>query len=494
MRRLLPLLLALLAACQVDVEGAPCRIGSAGDCPSGQGCGLDERCSVRAASCALCTPDDVRCEGTKIQRCSAASDPVCGAWETTTRCEEAGLVCGEKSGAPSCECAEVADGVFWADPAGGKDPSLVATGALEPPACRMPRLTDALAKASMLVAGNGVVRSVPSSEAVLVFEEESFPVRIPTNVILEASTTATIRAGSSSTVSALVELHGALRGFRIENVDAKEVGIDARCVGSTPPEMRDVILDGASTLAKGIVVSGSCGSHIEDVFVLRAKDAALVVDASPEAVVTVLGGRFAESGVGVELRGGTLEIERGAARTEIASNLREGLLISGSSGLRARATQVDIVSNYGTGVVIEAVPATAELSLNECRIRSNGFAAARIYGLNRTAGGMLVAQTSNLAAFSFTGNTVFANAGDQVGVWSEGAWSFSGGECGVSSNAFGCIGTGAYALYATSRATVDATFNVWSSDPPTLIVNGVSYSPVCTGHAAAPAAPACPAE
>jgi hypothetical protein len=503
MRRLLPLLVAALAACQVDVEGAPCRIGSAGDCPAGQGCGFDERCSTRAASagCPVCTPGAVRCEDTKIQECSAdadrGGDPVCGGWVMTTQCR-GGLVCGEKSGVPGCECAEVTDGVFWADPAAGQDASLVATGALEPSACRMPRLTDALAKASAFVAGNGVVRAVPSGDAAMVFEHESFPLRIPTNVTLEASTTATIRAPPSSTSTSLVELHGVLSGFVIENVAAQGIGIEARCVGSKPPEMRDVLVEGAGTLANGILVSGPCGSYIEDVFVRRANGAALVVDAAPEAMTTARGGRFAESGVGVELRGGTLEIEPGAAPTEIASNVREGLLISGGNGLRARAARVDVASNGGTGVVIEAVPATAEISLDGCTIRSNGFAAARTYGSDppRTAGGMLVAQTSTLTAFSFTGNTVFANAGDQVGVWSEGAWSFSGGACGGASNAFGCIGTGAYALYATSRATVDATFNVWSSDPPTLIVSvpRVSYSPVCTGHAAAPAAPACPAE
>jgi hypothetical protein len=502
MRRLLPLLLAALAACQVDVEGAPCRNGYAGDCPAGQACGLDEHCSTRAASagCELCTPDDVRCEGTKIQKCSAASDPVCGAWETTTPCQD-GLVCGEKSGAPSCECAEVADGVFWVDPAGGRDTSRVATGALEPPACRLPRLTDALANASAFVAGDGaaLVRT-PPGETGIVFEDESFPLHIPTSVTVETSTAASIRAAPGSTATSLIELHGALSGFRIENVDPQALGIDARCVGFKPPELRDVLLEGNLKLATGILVSGPCGSHVEDVFVRRATGSALVVDAAPEAVTTVLGGRFAESGVGLELRGGMLEIQPGAASTEIASNLREGLLISGGNGLSLRAAGVNVVANGGTGLVIEAVPEAAEISLDGCTIHSNGFVAPRIYGSGsdpaRSAGGMLVAQTKALAAFSFTGNVVSANAGDQVGVWSEGAWSFSGGGCGSASNAFGCIGTGAYALYATTSATVDATFNVWSSDPPTSIVNvsRVSYSPACTGHAAAPAAPACPAD
>ena len=55
-----------LVACQVNVEGAHCnQPGSAEQCPSGQACGNDGRCSERAAACgARCTPGEVRCGGT----------------------------------------------------------------------------------------------------------------------------------------------------------------------------------------------------------------------------------------------------------------------------------------------------------------------------------------------------------------------------------------------------------------------------------------------
>jgi hypothetical protein len=45
-------LAALLGGCVVDVDGAPCAVsGQSTDCPSGQACGNDHRCSARAQAC-----------------------------------------------------------------------------------------------------------------------------------------------------------------------------------------------------------------------------------------------------------------------------------------------------------------------------------------------------------------------------------------------------------------------------------------------------------
>ncbi len=68
MRRAILLLpaLAALAACSVELEGAACETpGNTDQCPAGQKCGMDKKCSVRAADpdCLFCELDDTSCGG-----------------------------------------------------------------------------------------------------------------------------------------------------------------------------------------------------------------------------------------------------------------------------------------------------------------------------------------------------------------------------------------------------------------------------------------------
>jgi len=80
-RRLAAYLLAAsaaLSACSVATEGAPCA--SAANCPSGQGCGLDGRCSVRALSCVACSAGASRCGAGGLEACEVSADGVCAAW------------------------------------------------------------------------------------------------------------------------------------------------------------------------------------------------------------------------------------------------------------------------------------------------------------------------------------------------------------------------------------------------------------------------------
>jgi hypothetical protein len=112
------LLLALIpaAGCQVNVEGAPCVApGKLDDCPEGQACGNDLRCSKRAAACAdetaRCrpgvTPSRCRTNGSAIEKCTSA-DPVCGTWAVAAAeddCASASLACVEWQGTRVCEGA-----------------------------------------------------------------------------------------------------------------------------------------------------------------------------------------------------------------------------------------------------------------------------------------------------------------------------------------------------------------------------------------------------
>jgi hypothetical protein len=86
----------LLAACGVDTEGAPCAAND--NCPAGQGCGANLRCSAKALACTSCRPDDRRCaDDGAVATCVAAADAVCSSWSAAP-CS-AGQVCGDASSA-----------------------------------------------------------------------------------------------------------------------------------------------------------------------------------------------------------------------------------------------------------------------------------------------------------------------------------------------------------------------------------------------------------
>jgi hypothetical protein len=96
------ILLALaLAACGVDVEGAPCATpGEITNCPTGQACGADLRCSVKALDCAKCVPGDRRCASGGVETCVAGG--ACSSWSLSA-CP-APQTCHDSAAGPSCAC------------------------------------------------------------------------------------------------------------------------------------------------------------------------------------------------------------------------------------------------------------------------------------------------------------------------------------------------------------------------------------------------------
>lgn len=109
MRRAILLLpaLAALAACSVELEGAACDTpGNTDQCPAGQKCGNDHRCSVAAAdpACGFCEIGTTQCNGTtKVQSCAKVDD-VCSRWnEVTCTGDER---CLGSAGAFSCAVPE----------------------------------------------------------------------------------------------------------------------------------------------------------------------------------------------------------------------------------------------------------------------------------------------------------------------------------------------------------------------------------------------------
>ncbi|MBI5067827.1 MAG: hypothetical protein HZB56_06265 [Deltaproteobacteria bacterium] len=102
MRRLaLAVLLALAGtACSVKTEGAACTIEGESNCPAGQACGYDGKCSEEAAGCGtICTQHS--CSGQTLRRCEPTS-AVCAALQQNGTTCEASQACDATAGACVC--------------------------------------------------------------------------------------------------------------------------------------------------------------------------------------------------------------------------------------------------------------------------------------------------------------------------------------------------------------------------------------------------------
>lgn len=131
MRRVLfvAALFALLAACSLkSPEGAACDdVGGIGQCPEGQRCGHDRRCSVAATECGPSICAATTCNGKELSKCEASAAGVCASVAPSTcsehqECDEAtescecpvggcGLyrTCTPVIGGTSCECKPTGD-------------------------------------------------------------------------------------------------------------------------------------------------------------------------------------------------------------------------------------------------------------------------------------------------------------------------------------------------------------------------------------------------
>lgn len=530
MRRGIAILAALaLAACSVDVEGAQCRVpGAAEDCPSGQACGNDLRCSARALACATagtrCDPAPAYCVGkARVERCSAEADPVCGAL-VSEDCAAAGLECGTR-GPAACECpvALAPTSEFAADPVAGspRGAAPFATGAASPPVCRFKRLGDALdAAADAALAGGATsVRAHGAAGALVVFGDvvtgEQLPLEVAAGVTLhgaDAPAGATVVRAEGVTATALVSLRGAIEDVRVESVPvapaggglvgATGTGIATECplvVGAPRPRIEAVAVDGGRSLTKGIeVAGGTCGADLSRVEVSRVAGTALEVAADAGVAVTVRGSTFRDSAAGVRATGGKLTIEPAEGTpSEVRGNAGEGIVITGGTAttLDVTVTGTQVRENGGTGLVLDVVSTASKLTVSGCVVYANGEGTPRRYGPGspqRAAGGVFIRQSA-LSPLVFDTNRVSSNAGDQL-AFEGGSWSISPGACGPASNVFGCVGAN-YAVGIAGGGTVDASFSVW---PDALwdgyVSPGVTSSAYCNSAAGAPTPPAtCPA-
>jgi hypothetical protein len=504
MRRACVILAALaFAACKVDVEGAGCVTpGSRAECPDGQACGNDLRCSIRAASCAArCDLGPTRCiDGATLETCIPDLDPVCGTLRPQACATN--LACVDRPTSHACECAANLTAVFAAGTGGSSlGGPWYPTGLPDPPQCRFKKLGDAL-DAAVAYGGTTTVQAFGGgSGGPVMFTSETFPLVVPADVTIfgaDSPAGETIIQGDAATPATMVTLQGTLERVHLQNVSMTGNGVDMTCGATGSPTLRDVVVSaGAQKLAKGVTVSGPCGAILERVDASGASAAALDIAVPATPIVIVSGCWLHGCGAGIQASGGKVGIfadSTTGALTQVTDNTGAGIVLSGTTATEASLASVLVARNGGTGIYINQIPIASKLTMVSCDVHSNGTATPQTYGPSpqRVAGGILLTQSS-LATFSLQSNRIYANDGnmgaDELAFYSSGAWSVNNSACG-SANTFGCTGGGVVvgtpAAVSITAGTVDARTSRWSVVPPPLS-GTVTWSPECPGTP-----PACP--
>jgi hypothetical protein len=531
---------ALAGGCKVETEGAPCEVVAATDqCPSGQRCGTNLKCSEAAAACTPCVTGARGCNAAQNARGTCASsgpDDPCG---TVVPDQDGGcgpLLCDASGVEPVCACRIPAGAVFWADPVAGETADAVPapTGAEEPPACRFRTLKLAVAAAAQEVAGgapSATVRAAgtPAFGAPVVFGAESgetFPVEVAPGVTVAAGggdPDDWVIEGADPAARAIVSVAagGALDGFTVRSAatagDATRPAIELACASAASARLDHLRVD-AFGWGFGIAVLGSCGFDATGTEVSRATTAALLVDAETTAVASsASGGKFFGSRYGVQVRSGTLTLSGApplevgqsfevASTLEIFENSDYGIYLDPTQAVEVTLSGVLVRDNAGTGIRLGNGLGGSSVAIRGCEIRSNrAESLSSIYGPSddlRRAGGLILNGTS--PALTFSRNLVRANGGDQVGIYSNTAWSLSGTSCppttsAADGNVFTCLdGSGGpfYAVYARSGVASQARYDYWDPAYPE-VVNVAADDSVCApprDNGGEPVTlPACPA-
>lgn len=529
-----------LGGCALDFEGARCDApGSTAECPSGQACGNDLRCSERAAQCvaaktfclANASPAQKRCSAAPaaIETCTSA-DVVCGAWVVAAPQDAcaANLVCSTTSGSPACVCATPVSELA-VDPASSSS-ALTPTGAMQPPECRFKKLGDALAAAGRAVSANPtatpVVRAVGGASGTTVgfgaaATGETFPLTVPRQTTLASDSTTSGAAyeivlddGAAAAAIALSS-RATLSHFSIRNVlgDATARAVMLACDPASPdPVTLDSISihgdGGAHKLGYGLLVgtTDTCGIVANAVSISGATVSGLHVDAASGAVAsTFTGGTVTSCGKGIYLRKGSLKVNG----TRVAQNTGFGIRAGESTGDSAlELTDAIVTSNGDTGV---AVLNNRRLIVLGTIVWGNLATTGWTNGVTtRRAGGVVLwgNPPSSATDFQFLGNKIYANKGDQVLGLASGSWTWNidGAGCGVDSvtgrmqsNLFACYdtqsATPSYRGLVALDANVLARFESWANGVPTLVndfaVIGTTGSVDATGPS--PGTSYCPA-
>jgi hypothetical protein len=427
MRALLALATALLlAGCQVDLEGAACAVpGSSDQCPSGQRCGVDLRCS---------------------------SSPL--------------LTCPAPSGVELL--------VDPAAPAGAPTPS----GARSPAACRFRSLDQALAAAAQLQ--GAVVRAVAATYPV------TATLAIPAGVTLQADEDPLVpdahvlRLEGALAAGVSLAERAALSGFTIRNgsAPASAVGVEIACAAGTAARLADVKVEAAgatAALAIGVRAGGVCPVELDRITVQGASSAGLLVtrDAAASTLVATdvtLDG----NGEGVRITRGDVTL----TRPVVTASTGAGVIASPAADQDVLLT-IDhgaIRANGDTGVVVQGNQA-GQVRLSFTHVCSNQAVTPRggSYAQRKVGGLYLFGNPPPVLALE--GNAFFGNAGDQLLVAGVGGWALDGAPagataCGAGANLFDAYASSAggttYVGLFAANAAVTARWNAWRVDAPPL--------------------------
>ncbi len=450
MRVLLALAAALaLAGCQVNLEGAACSApGSSGQCPSGQSCGLDQRC---------------------------ASNPV--------------MTCP----APGAEL--VVDPDAPAGAPGAPAPS----GARTPAACRFRSLDQALVAAAGVTGVTGVV--VRASGAAPTTYPVTATLVVPANVTLRgdddppapANRVLSLRGGLAAGVT-LAE-GATLSGFTVQNDSAvaTAVGVEIACAAGNAAALTDVIVQaagataGAPALVNGVHAGGACPVVLTAVKVQGASGAGLLV-ARDAAVDTLLAtdAKFDGNGEGIRVTRGDVTLEGPVVKGNAAGGVVVWPVGADGDALLT-IDQGKILSNGDTGVLVLGKQA-GRLRLTGSLVCGNGATTVRGAPYAQRKVGGLYLFGNPPPDLALEANALFSNVGDQLLVAGAGTWALDGAAtaataCGAGVNlldgyAPADAGVTYVGLFAAS-ATVSARWNAWRLNMPPQA--GVDYAASGTG-------------
>lgn len=454
MRRLLVAALAALAlaGCSLDLEGAACELpGATSQCPTGQRCGIDLRCSSQAVT-----------------------------------------TCPDRAG------TEIVVDAAGGSPAGWPAP----TGVRAPAGCRFPTLEQGLAAA----------KDVPGAVVVVAGAAVTYPVTVtlavPAGVTLRSDdvppspgTTRVLSLDGAGLAAGVTLAEGAvLSGFTVRNgaAPAAAVGVDVACgAGTAVARLQDVVVEAAGSpaaLASGVRAGGSCPVELARVTVRGAAGPGLLVarDApsggAPLPTLVATDSTFDGNGEGVRVSSGEVTLQRALVKGSAAAG------VTAAKGASLTVDQSVVRGNGDTGVVVMGNGPRARLTGN--RICGNATGAAAVprgfLDLTRKVGGVYLLGNPP-ADVAFLGNAVHDNGGDQVMVAGSGpppipAWPLDGAPadataCGAGRNVFaGYLGTSGRGLFAAyARAT--ARWNGWEGVSPTSGTDYDAGSPTAPGTA-----------
>ena len=381
----------------------------------------------------------------------------CNSWQQTTSCSASSLICGTRSGPAACECGPNTTTTFYADAVNGSAAGALPfpSGLLSPAQCRFRTLTSALTLANAAVVSGGtanVLATGATGTSTVTFASETFPLVVQPNVTV-STTDATQAAGNyilsfngvSASSAFLLHDLSTLSGFIVQQVSAPgtAAGITVACpnsplgpvrVSASLVQARPVAA--GTSLAYGVIASGTCPVTLTGVDLRNATQSGLLVNSSLTATTTtVTGGTFEGNLMGAILNRGTVSL----TSLNVRASASDGILLSPVGGEVVFNQSGGVIENNGReGLEIQAgsgATALSTVTINGAEYRGNGSSAslgarpgitvvARAATLttvnvhDNVGGGINVTNSSvdaSTSRFDTNGTNTFAGSGASVG-------------------------------------------------------------------------------